>query len=158
MAPYHESYGRMAPGEMPNGSPTNTDSAANTKTVPAKMPTAESPGPPVTPQGDDHIIDIRRGTIQHSIRDDMMEMLKPAAGEEKKMPTLLLYDEAGLKLFEDITYLDEYYLTNAEIEVLTKNALEMAQFIRPGSMLVELGSGYDYRPFQTAPAPSPPAS
>ena len=46
----------------------------------------------------------------------MRKMLNPGKGKERKMPTLLLYDEQGLKLFEDITYLDEYYLTNAEIE------------------------------------------
>jgi L-histidine Nalpha-methyltransferase / hercynylcysteine S-oxide synthase len=49
--------------------------------------------------------------------------------------------EAGLKLFEDITYLDEYYLTNAEIEVLEKHARDIAERIPGGSRLVELGSG-----------------
>jgi uncharacterized SAM-dependent methyltransferase len=44
-------------------------------------------------------------------------------------------------LFEDITYLDEYYLTNAEIEALHINAAAIAERLRPGTRLIELGSG-----------------
>ena len=40
-----------------------------------------------------------------------------------------------------ITYLDEYYLTNAEIEVLRSYARNIAEAIPSGSMVVELGSG-----------------
>jgi hypothetical protein len=40
-----------------------------------------------------------------------------------------------------ITYLDEYYLTNAEIDVLTTWGSDMAQNIQSGTMVVELGSG-----------------
>lgn len=55
---------------------------------------------------------------------------------------MLLYDEAGLKLFEQITYLDEYYLTNAEIEVLERHADAIAERIPLDALVVELGSGY----------------
>jgi uncharacterized SAM-dependent methyltransferase len=87
------------------------------------------------------IIDIRRETDERSILDDIKQGLRPADGGEKTLPTLLLYDEAGLKLFEQITYLDEYYLTNAEIEVLETYADHIAERIQPGSIVVELGSG-----------------
>lgn len=50
--------------------------------------------------------------------------------------------EKGLKLFEEITYLDEYYLTNAEIEALAQHADAIAEHIPSGSRLIELGSGY----------------
>jgi uncharacterized SAM-dependent methyltransferase len=40
-----------------------------------------------------------------------------------------------------ITYLDEYYLTNYEIELLKKSAAEMASKIPEGAIVVELGSG-----------------
>ena len=89
------------------------------------------------------IIDIRRGTLDYGIVEQMRDMLHPRENGEKQLPTLLLYDEAGLKLFEDITYLDEYYLTNAEIEVLEKHADEITAHIQSGSTVVELGSGYD---------------
>ncbi|KAI9790007.1 MAG: hypothetical protein M1816_005621 [Peltula sp. TS41687] len=87
------------------------------------------------------IMDIRRDKSQHSVRAELMEKLHPKVGEEKQMPTVLLYDETGLKLFEEITYLDEYYLTSAEIEVLDRYADAIAQRIRPDSILMELGSG-----------------
>ena len=88
------------------------------------------------------IIDIRRGGLDFVLVDEICQKLNPGKGKERRMPTLLLYDEQGLKLFEDITYLDEYYLTNAEIEVLTNHADEMTKHIRAGSLVVELGSGY----------------
>ena len=88
------------------------------------------------------IIDIRQEGFSVSLVDDLRAKLRPGKGEEKRLPTLLLYDERGLKIFEDITYLEEYYLTNAEIEVLTTHAAEIAGSIREDSMLVELGSGY----------------
>jgi uncharacterized SAM-dependent methyltransferase len=50
--------------------------------------------------------------------------------------------ERGLKLFEQITYLKEHYLTNTEIEVLEKCGEKIAQRIPNGCRLVELGSGY----------------
>lgn len=87
------------------------------------------------------IIDIRQQALDFSLLDEIHQCLRPTHKPEKTLPTLLLYDEKGLKLFEDITYLDEYYLTNAEIEVLTKYAVEIAQHIQDGSLIVELGSG-----------------
>ena len=88
-----------------------------------------------------NIIDIRRDAQEYSILDDIKTGLRPADGGQKTLPTLLLYDEAGLKLFEKITYLDEYYLTNAEIEVLKNNATRISERIQPGSLVLELGSG-----------------
>ncbi|MCJ1312598.1 hypothetical protein MMC25_006272 [Agyrium rufum] len=87
------------------------------------------------------IIDIRRQEIDLSIGDEIHAGLRPADGGEKRLPTLLLYDEQGLKLFEEITYLEEYYLTNAEIEVLEKYADHIAERIQEGSQVIELGSG-----------------
>ncbi|KAI9797452.1 MAG: hypothetical protein M1833_005492 [Piccolia ochrophora] len=87
------------------------------------------------------ILDIRREGVQGSVHAQILEKLRPEDGAEKGMPTLLLYDEVGLKLFEDITYLEEYYLTNAEIDVLSRHAEDIASRIRPGTMVVELGSG-----------------
>ncbi|KAI1178984.1 histidine-specific methyltransferase [Nemania sp. FL0916] len=87
------------------------------------------------------IIDVRSSTNGADLRNDLLQKLQPGDGNEKKIPTILLYDEIGLKLFEEITYLDEYYLTNAEIELLNVGAAEIAERLAPGSMVVELGSG-----------------
>ena len=63
------------------------------------------------------IIDIRSDVASFELKREIQNGLKPQGGQEKTLPTLLLYDETGLRLFEKITYLEEYYLTNAEIEV-----------------------------------------
>lgn len=87
-----------------------------------------------------NIIDIRRSKLELSLKDEILAGLKKPEGE-KTLPTLLLYDAKGLKLFQDITYLDEYYLTNAEIELLNENARGIAERIPHGAAIIELGSG-----------------
>ena len=109
---------------------------------------------PLNDPGDARIIDIRRQEIRFSVLDDMRRKLRPRNGKEKKMPTLLLYDEKGLKLFEEITYLEEYYLTKAEIEVLEKYADHIVERIQSGSQVIELGSGYEPASV-VAPTPLP---
>ena len=98
--------------------------------------------PSLTTREDASIIDIRHREIQFSIYDDLQSQLRPEDGGEKKLPTMLLYDEQGLKLYEEITYLEEYYLTNAEIDVLKRYADHIAERIQNGSQVIELGSGY----------------
>ena len=87
------------------------------------------------------IFDIRREKLEISLVKDLLEGLHPGEGSERTLPTLLLYDEAGLKLFERITYLEEYYLTNEEIKVLQVHADKIAERIPAGAQLIELGSG-----------------
>ena len=100
------------------------------------------PVPATAPRDHVRIVDIRTTEISRSINEEIQKGLRPTNGEAKTLPTLLLYDTVGLKLFEDITYLEEYYLTNAEIEVLEKHADHIAARIQRGSQLIELGSGY----------------
>jgi uncharacterized SAM-dependent methyltransferase len=87
------------------------------------------------------IIDIRRDVSEVSLKKAIIDGLNTKNGEEKHLSTLLLYDEAGLKLFEEITYLEEYYPTSAEIEVLEKDARHIAECIQDDSIILELGSG-----------------
>ncbi|KUJ16343.1 uncharacterized protein LY89DRAFT_586353 [Mollisia scopiformis] len=86
------------------------------------------------------IIDIRHDAVQINLKEEIFRSLRPQTGP-KQLPTLILYDERGLQLFEQITYLDEYYLTNAEIDVLKSSAHKIAEAIPAGSMVIELGSG-----------------
>lgn len=97
---------------------------------------------PQSGHGNVSILDIREEELSFSLLDDIHQMLRPGEGGEKRMPTMLLYDAKGLQLFEDITYLEEYYLTNAEIEVLENHSGEIAKLVPAGSLLLELGSGY----------------
>ena len=89
-----------------------------------------------------NIIDIRSDTAGIELKQDILKGLNPENGGRKTLPTLLLYDEKGLRLFEEITYLDEYYLTNQEIWVLENYADRIAERIPNDALIVELGSGY----------------
>ncbi|CAI7647897.1 unnamed protein product [Penicillium glandicola] len=87
------------------------------------------------------IVNIHQNDMEFSLVDDIYKNLDPPTGTQRTFPTLLLYDAKGLKLFEEITYLDEYYLTNTEIEILTKHAKRIVARIPENAQLVELGSG-----------------
>lgn len=89
----------------------------------------------------DNIIDIRSDREGINLKQAIKAGLNPGHGQERTLPTLLLYDVEGLKLFERITYLDEYYLTGEEIKVLEQHASQIAEEILDGSVMVELGSG-----------------
>ncbi|TVY75742.1 Ergothioneine biosynthesis protein [Lachnellula suecica] len=46
------------------------------------------------------IIDIRRNAVEMNLKGEILSSLKPESGP-KKMPTLILYNEQGLQLFEE---------------------------------------------------------
>jgi len=90
-----------------------------------------------------NVLDIREDKREKSLG----EMLKTDLGggvsgqDAPRFPSLLLWDQQGLQLFEAITYSSEYYLTEAEIEIFEQHGQEMAKKIAPGTVLIELGSG-----------------
>ena len=98
------------------------------------------------------IIDIRERKEMSLLKNEIFNMFVDVelshGGEERALPTLLLYDSQGLRLFERITYLDEYYVTESEIAILTKWAKDIAERIPDGGVVIELGSGYLSHLFQ----------
>jgi hypothetical protein len=48
------------------------------------------------------IIDIRRDAVEVNLKEDVLTSLRPESGP-KQLPTLLLYDERGLQLFEEVS-------------------------------------------------------
>ena len=74
-------------------------------------------------------------------------LLRPAG--EKRLPTMLLYDEHGLRLYDDITTkAPEYYLFGAEEEILKNHANEIVCAMHHGGeeisedeVVLELGAG-----------------
>lgn len=52
-----------------------------------------------------------------------------------------LYDVLGSKLFDAICHVEEYYLTGAETEILSRHADEMVSAVPNCQALIELGSG-----------------
>ena len=61
--------------------------------------------------------------------------------KEKWLPTLLLYDERGSELFDQICELDEYYLTRCEMAILREHAGDIAAELGSRCRLVDYGSG-----------------
>ena len=48
------------------------------------------------------IIDIRHNAVEINLKEETLSSLRPQPGP-KKLPTLLLYDERGLQLFEQVS-------------------------------------------------------
>ncbi len=63
------------------------------------------------------------------------------AASPKRLSPKYFYDEAGSRLFEEITRLAAYYPTRAEMEILATHGQDMAAHLPQGAALVEFGSG-----------------
>ncbi len=70
-----------------------------------------------------------------------LDGLAVAAGKQKTLPPWLFYDEAGSALFEQITRLPEYYLTEAERSIFAQRADEIVARDDNSLTIAELGSG-----------------
>ncbi len=75
--------------------------------------------------------------LRRALEDDVRRGLSSVP---KSIPPLWFYDEAGSRLFEEITRLDEYYPTRAERRLLETHARDIARLARADT-LVELGAG-----------------
>ncbi|CAG8475294.1 11925_t:CDS:2 [Funneliformis caledonium] len=87
------------------------------------------------------IIDIRKNKIiNENFINEILDGLN-SKNSIKSIPTVILYDSRGLQLFDQITYLDEYYLTSAELNVLRDKVDRIIEYIPDGSSVIELGAG-----------------
>ncbi len=77
-----------------------------------------------------------------SERDAILnEVILGLKKKPKQLPCKLFYDKKGSELFERICRLPEYYLTRAELEIMSKNIEDISSFVGNNCLLVELGSG-----------------
>lgn len=72
--------------------------------------------------------------------EDLREVLEGLSGPHKSIPTKYHYDARGSRLFEEITDLDEYYLTRTERALLESWMPSLVEELGPAT-LVELGAG-----------------
>ncbi|KAL7749401.1 hypothetical protein RI367_005272 [Sorochytrium milnesiophthora] len=84
------------------------------------------------------IIDIRSSAQMDPLQSLVIRGMQT---QSRSLPTFLLYDDKGLQLFDQITYLDEYYLTGCEIDILQQHAAELARTVPDNALIVELGAG-----------------
>ncbi|KAG8859914.1 hypothetical protein FRB91_005784 [Serendipita sp. 411] len=95
-----------------------------------------------TPQ----IIQLPNTLSSTPLREVLDGLSKPTG--QRTLPTILLYDECGLRLYDDITTkAPEYYLFAAEEQILCDDAPEIIRLmhgggpVRNGEILLELGAG-----------------
>ncbi len=72
--------------------------------------------------------------------DIAAEALAGLNATPKTLPPKLFYDAEGVRLFEAITRLPEYYLTRTERAVLGRSASEIVSLAVPGTALIEYGA------------------
>ena len=61
--------------------------------------------------------------------------------KNKKLSSKWFYDFYGSKIFEQITKLEEYYLTRTERKILQDNKIEIANKIGANAVIIEPGAG-----------------
>lgn len=78
--------------------------------------------------------------IHHSFKEDI---IKGLTSYPKSLPSKYIYDKNGDKLFQEIMAMPEYYLTNAEFEILDQHKTKIcSEFAKDGDFdLIELGAG-----------------
>jgi len=107
---------------------------------------AQKPPPHSGPK----IVDVRLDsatTSAASLRSSILSGLTQATGK-KTLPTLLLYDEQGLRIYDAITTdAEEYYLFPTEEAILREKGGEIVRLMHrksglvDGEVVLELGAG-----------------
>ena len=72
---------------------------------------------------------------------ELEELVDGLSGEQKQISPKYFYDERGSRLFDDITQLPEYYLTNTELGIMRDNIDEIVELVGKQASLIEFGSG-----------------
>jgi len=86
-------------------------------------------------------VTVSRLTEHTDHRNQLLEDVRHGlTAYRKNLPSKYFYDARGSELFEEITRLPEYYLTEAESEILAEHSEDLMARIQPDE-LVELGSG-----------------
>ncbi len=72
---------------------------------------------------------------------DIHQIVNGLSARQKQISPKYFYDERGSKLFDDITRLPEYYLTNTELGIMRDNIAEIVELDGKQASLIEFGSG-----------------
>lgn len=94
-------------------------------------PTSTTVVPPL------RILDIRQGDNF----DLKKEIVKGLTGKPRSLPSLLLWDDQGQKLFDQFSQKPDYYPFHSEIEVLSRHGSSIAGYMPVEGILLELGCG-----------------
>ena len=73
--------------------------------------------------------------------DELESLIDGLSRPRKTISPKYFYDETGSQLFEEITQLPEYYLTDVELDIMKRHIDEMAALIGDTASLIEFGAG-----------------
>lgn len=73
--------------------------------------------------------------------DEMKALIEGLSQAQKTISPKYFYDETGSQLFDRITGLPEYYLTDAELDIMRERVDEMSALVGEQASLIEFGSG-----------------
>ncbi len=73
--------------------------------------------------------------------EEIAALLEGLSRPQKMISPKYFYDEKGSQLFDRITELPEYYLTDAELDIMRTRVDEMAALIGKQASLIEFGAG-----------------
>ena len=74
-------------------------------------------------------------------RSEILEIVDGLSAAQKQISPKYFYDERGSQLFDEITRLPEYYLTNTELGIMRDNIDEIVAMVGKQASLIEFGSG-----------------
>jgi len=72
---------------------------------------------------------------------EILEIVDGLSADQKQISPKYFYDERGSQLFDEITRLPEYYLTNTELGIMRDNIDEIIAMVGKQASLIEFGSG-----------------
>ena len=72
---------------------------------------------------------------------EISELVDGLSAKQKHISPKYFYDERGSQLFDEITRLPEYYLTNTELGIMRDNIDEIVSLVGKQASLIEFGSG-----------------
>ncbi|KAJ7218230.1 histidine-specific methyltransferase, partial [Mycena haematopus] len=81
------------------------------------------------------------------ITAEVLKGLQSPTSHRKSLPSMLLYDELGLRLYEEAAHIPEYYPFSAEEEILREKSDEIVAAMHPdlqlaaNEVVLELGAG-----------------
>jgi len=94
-----------------------------------------------------HIVQLPRIEAATPLSLEIIKGLQKPRGQ-RTLPTIILYDEQGLRLYDEITTkAPEYYLFLAEEEILRQHGGEIVRLmhdgepVQDGEVVLELGAG-----------------
>ncbi len=73
--------------------------------------------------------------------DFLGDVIHGLSQSQKTLSPKYFYDEEGSRLFDQICTLEEYYPTRTELALLATLGPHLAEFVKPGSTVIEFGSG-----------------